>query len=89
MEINWKVRFKNKSFLLTFITMVLAFIYQCLGMFGIVPKVSQDMMINFISLILNILAAYGILIDPTTKGSGDSDRALNYVEPGVLPDNKK
>ena len=43
MRINWRVRFKNKTWLVSFLTVILAFVYQVLGMFGIVPAVTQDM----------------------------------------------
>lgn len=79
--VNVKVRLKNPVFLLTFLAAVVAFIYQMLGMFEIVPKVSEDQIIQIISLIINILTALGILVDPTTKGVGDSERALGYDEP--------
>lgn len=79
--VNVKVRLKNPVFLLTFLAAVVAFIYQMLGMFEIVPKVSEDQIIQIISLIINILTAIGILVDPTTKGVGDSERALGYDEP--------
>lgn len=79
--VNVKVRLKNPVFLLTFLAAVVAFIYQMLGMFEIVPKVSEDQIIQIISLVINILTALGILVDPTTKGVGDSERALGYDEP--------
>lgn len=79
--VNVKVRLKNPVFLLTFLAAVVAFIYQMLGMFGVVPKVSEDQIIQVISLVINILTALGVLVDPTTKGIGDSARALSYDEP--------
>ena len=42
MKINWTVRLKNKTWLITFLAAIVAFIYQIFGMFGIVPTVSQD-----------------------------------------------
>ena len=38
MKINWKVRFKNKTWLVTFLLAILAFIYQVLGLFDIVTE---------------------------------------------------
>lgn len=81
MKINWKVRFKNKTWLVTFLLAVLAFIYQILGMFDIVPPVTQDMATQLISAVINILVAIGVVIDPTTAGAGDSQQALTYQEP--------
>ena len=81
MKINWKVRFKNKTWLVTFLLAVLAFIYQILGMFDIVPPVTQDMATQLIAAVINILVAVGVVIDPTTAGAGDSQQALKYNEP--------
>lgn len=78
---NLKVRFKNPVFLLTFLTTVIAFIYQILGLFGVVPKVSEDMVMQIITLVVNMLAGLGVLVDPTTKGIPDSERAKSYSEP--------
>lgn len=78
---NILVRLKNPVFLLTFLATVVAFIYQVLGMFGVVPKISEDQLIQLVSLVINVLTALGVLVDPTTKGVGDSDRAMNYTEP--------
>ncbi len=81
MKINWLVRFKNKTFLLTFIPLVLAFVYQLLGLFEVVPRISENDIMNFISIIINLLAALGVITDPTTAGLSDSERALTYTEP--------
>lgn len=82
MKINLKVRMKNKTFVITMLTTVIAFIYQILAMFEIVPKVTQDQTIQILMLIVNILAGLGILVDPTTKGVSDSERALGYKDLG-------
>lgn len=81
MKINWKVRFKNKTWLVTFLLAVLAFVYQILEMFNIVPPVTQDMATQLIAAVVNILVAFGVVIDPTTIGASDSAQALNYNEP--------
>ena len=81
MRINWKVRFKNKTWLITFLLAILAFIYQVLGMFDIVPPVTEDMATQLIAAVVNILVALGVVIDPTTAGASDSQQALTYNEP--------
>lgn len=81
MKINWKVRFKNKTWLITFLITILAFIYQILGMFDIVPPITQDMATQLITIIINMLVAIGVVIDPTTAGTSDSEDALKYQEP--------
>lgn len=78
MKINWKARFKNKTFLMIFIPLVIAFVYQVLGLFGVVPSVSQDSVANAFAMLVNILAFAGAVVDPTTDGFNDSDRAMLY-----------
>lgn len=78
MKINWKARFKNKAFLITFIPLVIAFAYQALGLFDVVPSVSEDNLVNVFTMLVNILAFVGVVVDPTTDGFKDSDRAMLY-----------
>jgi phi LC3 family holin len=78
MKINWKARFKNKTFLITFITLVVAFVYQTLGLFDILPSVSENELVNLFTMLVNILAFAGVIVDPTTDGINDSDRAMLY-----------
>ena len=82
MRINWRVRFKNAPWLIGLLGTVVAFIYQMLGMFEIVPAISQDEVTQIVGLVVNILIALGVLVDPTTKGVVDSDRAMTYKSPG-------
>ena len=79
--INWKVRFRNKTWLVSFLAVILAFVYQVLGMFDIVPAVSQDMATQLILAVVNILAAVGVVVDPTTAGASDSKQAMGYEKP--------
>ena len=78
MKINWKARFKNKTFVITFITLIIAFVYQVLGMFDIVSPISEESLVNVLTIGVNFLAMLGVLVDPTTDGINDSDRALTY-----------
>ena len=79
--INLSVRFKNPTWVLSFATSVISFVYVILGMFEVVPPISQDMVIQVISAIVTLLTGVGVFIDPTTKGVKDSDQALSYTEP--------
>ena len=81
MKINWKVRLKNPVFWLTVIPAVIALVYTILGLFDVVPTISEDVLVNAVTAIISALSTVGVLIDPTTKGVGDSDRALTYEEP--------
>lgn len=81
MKINWLVRFKNKTFLLTFIPLIVTFVYQLLGLFDVVPKISEDKIMDYVMMVINLLAAMGVIVDPTTAGLSDSEKALTYKEP--------
>ena len=78
MKINWKVRFRNKTWFVTFMGAVFTIVYQILGMVGISVPVSQDALTNILMMVVNLL---GVIIDPTTSGVTDSTRALTYDEP--------
>ena len=78
MTINWKVRFKNKAFVVSFATIVIGLVYQVLGLVGITPSISDSDAINLITTFVNVLAMVGIVVDPTTEGISDSDRAMTY-----------
>lgn len=78
MKINWRIRFKNKVWLLTFVGAIVAFAYQVCAMLGIVPKVAEDQVMDLVKILLTILVGLGVIVDPTTAGTADSDRALTY-----------
>ena len=78
---NWKVRFKNKTWLTAFAALLISFVYQVLAMFDIAPVITQDSVIQAANLVLMMLSAMGALIDPTTTGITDSRRAMSYTEP--------
>lgn len=81
MNINWKLRFQNKTTLTAIILALVALVYQVLGVFGVVPKISQDELTTVIGMVINLLCLLGIVVDPTTAGIGDSVRALSYDNP--------
>lgn len=76
-NLNLKIRLKNKTFIITMLTTIIAFVYQMLAQFEVVPKITQDQTMQVLMLIVNILAGLGILVDPTTDGVKDSERVLN------------
>lgn len=75
--LNIKIRLQNKTFLLTFLVAIVAFIYNILSLFNIVPQVTQGQIETIITMIVNFLVMIGIVVDPTTAGVGDSERVLN------------
>ena len=81
MKINWKVRIKNPVFWLTVIPAIVTFVYTVLGAFEVVPALSEDVVVNIVTALISALTTVGVLIDPTTKGVGDSERAMGYDTP--------
>ena len=71
MKIDIKTRLKNKTFLLGITGSIVSFVYQMLGMFDVVPTISQDQIINLTSIVINILVGLAVVVDPTTEGISD------------------
>lgn len=81
MNINWKVRIKNPVFWTTVIPAVVTCVYAVLGAFGIVPALTESMVLNFAAAVITALTVLGVLVDPTTSGVGDSALAQTYDRP--------
>ena len=81
MKINWKVRFKNKVFLGSFLALIISFVFGMLQLFDVYPPVTENQVLNIVNQALTFLGLMGIINDPTTAGFGDSNRALTYTEP--------
>jgi phi LC3 family holin len=83
MNINWKVRIKNKNFWITIIPMVLLLIQAVLAVFGVTIDIGDigNKILAVVNILFGILATIGVVNDPTTKGLSDSPRALGYHEP--------
>ena len=83
MRINWIVRLKNKTFWLTAIPTLLLLGSQILALFGVTwdytPLAQQ--LSAICGTVFGLLALVGVVNDPTTEGSSDSDQALTYTEP--------
>ena len=84
MQINWKVRFKNKAWLTAFAAAVLTLVYDILGMCGALPAVSEDTVAQIIMLLMNLLVMLGVVVDPTSSGVTDSANAMTYEQPNCV-----
>ncbi len=88
MKINWKVRMKNPHF---WVQIFLAVIVPVLGCFGLTFKdfTTWSMVIETIGnaclnpYVIGMMAVsvYNAVVDPTTAGIFDSDRAMTYTQP--------
>lgn len=79
--INWKVRFKNKTWLAMFLSLIIGFVFNMLAMFDIYPSFSKNQVTEIVTQVLTFLGLIGVLVDPTTEGLYDSERAMGYAEP--------
>ena len=78
MKINIKARLKNKVFLVSVSVLALSIIYKVLSLFGIAPSVDENAVLEVVSMIIDFLALLGVVVDPTTTGLNDSERAMTY-----------
>ena len=86
MKINWKVRFKNKVWLSMFLSLIIGFVFNILKMFDVYPAVTENTILNAVNQVLTFLGLIGVLVDPTTAGIEDSNRAMSYEEPWKDPE---
>lgn len=85
MQINWKVRVRNKLFWLSIIPAALLVVQTVATPFGyewdfVVLNQQLAAVVNAVFAVLSIL---GVVTDPTTDGVGDSYQAMTYTAPKV------
>lgn len=81
MRINWLVRFKNKIWLGSFLSLIISFAFSMLRLFDVYPSITENQIVNIVNQALTFLGLIGVLQDPTTSGLSDSNRAMTYTEP--------
>lgn len=88
MNVNWKIRFKNKLWVAAFISQIFILAQVVLSganAVGITDFTLTDEMQDWVFLLVNavfgVFATLGVVQDPTTEGVEDSIRAQNYHEP--------
>ena len=81
--INWSIRWKNKTFWLTIIPAVLLLVQAVADLFGIKLELTQlqEKLLVIVNAVFGVLVILGVVVDPTTKGISDSERAMTYVKP--------
>ena len=83
MNINWKVRIKNKTFWLALIPAVLLLVQVVATVFGFNLELGElgNKLLDVVNALFAVLAILGVVNDPTTTGINDSEQALTYTEP--------
>ena len=81
--INWKVRLNNKVFWVTIIPAVLLLVQAIAAVFGYTLDFTdlKARLIAVVEAAFVVLAALGVIVDPTTAGIQDSKLAMTYEEP--------
>lgn len=81
--INWTVRIKNKNFWLTAIPAVLLLVQTVAAVFGFTLDLGDigNKLIAVVNAAFGVLVVLGVVVDPTTAGISDSNRAMNYKKP--------
>lgn len=81
--INWKTRARSKAFWVALIPAALLLVQQVCGVFGVALDLGgvQDQLLSIVGTVFMLLAILGIVVDPTTEGVADSERAMGYDEP--------
>lgn len=83
MNINWKVRIKNKNFWISLIPAVLLLAQVVAAVFGYNLELGElgDKLLAVVNALFAVITILGIVTDPTTEGLSDSNLALTYDEP--------
>ncbi|WP_423189413.1 phage holin [Alkalibacterium sp. f15] len=81
-QINWKVRLKNKRFLMEMGALILTLSVRILALFNInvLPGIEEELL-EVLLMVLTVMAGVGIIEDHTTEGLADSKQALEYDRP--------
>lgn len=81
--INWTVRIKNKNFWLAVIPAVLLLVQTVAAVFGYTLDLGDigNRLIAVVNAVFGVLVVLGVVVDPTTAGISDSNRAMNYKKP--------
>lgn len=81
--INWKVRLLNKNFWITAVPALFLLVQAAAKVFGVELELNElgNQILEVINAVFGFLAVLGIVVDPTTDGIGDSERALGYDSP--------
>ena len=78
-SINWKVRFKSKTFWVAILSAVILFINNVTQAIGVDYTSQLEQFSNGVNGLLAVLVAFGVIQDPTTKGIKDSGIVQTYT----------
>ena len=80
-SINWKIRFKKKSFWVAIVSAIVLFVNNITQALGLNYTEQLEQFSDGINGLLAVLVTFGVINDPTTKGMKDSGIAQTYSKP--------
>ena len=83
MMVNWKIRIKNKQFWVSVVPALALVVQAVAALFGWDLDLSTlvGKILAVVDAVFALLVILGIVVDPTTVGVNDSQRAMGYDEP--------
>lgn len=88
MKINWKVRFANPEFwkqiaMAVFVPLLAYYSLNWADMttWAAIGELFVQAVQNPVVVLSVVVSVYNAIIDPTTRGIGDSEQALTYTQP--------
>lgn len=81
MKVNWKVRLQHKPFLVALFALALLLVQQVASVFGLDTTMYNEQATELFNTVLAVLVLIGVIVDPTTAGTADSEQALGYNKP--------
>ena len=80
MKLNWKIRLKRWDFWVSIVAALIAASGIAVGdmtSWHAVADAFMGIVTNPVTLVAVVVSIRGVIVDPTTKGSGDSDLVLS------------
>ena len=80
MKINWSIRIKSLKFWTAIIPAVLLLVQVVLALFDINWDFNDlnGKLLTIVNAAFGVLVIIGVVVDPTTPGLNDSERAMTY-----------
>lgn len=83
MNINWKVRIRNRNFWITIVPALVLAVQLFANIFGVTLDFGDlgNRIVAFIDALFAVLAIVGVVNDPTVATLSDSGQAMGYDIP--------
>ena len=79
MKVNWKVRFKNKLWLGSFISAILAIVYTILDVIGVFPNMAEAHLSRLVEAVLLLMSLIGVIGSSPSSMNPARERARGFM----------